>query len=142
MLRMNENTIASPTTFVQYAAIEALDGPQDAKKHMVEAFHQRRDLICRELNAIDGIRCPLPQGAFYVFADIRGTGLGSEEFSVRLLREQQVSVTPGDGFGSGGEGYVRMSYALSAEKILEGTKRIRRFVESLKRPEQDEKRGK
>lgn len=142
MLRMNENTIASPTTFVQYAAIEALDGPQDAKKHMVEAFHQRRDLICRELNAIDGIRCSVPQGAFYVFADIRGTGLSSEKFSARLLREQQVSVTPGNGFGSGGEGYVRMSYALSTEKILEGIKRIRRFVQSLKRPEQGEKRGK
>lgn len=132
MLRMNENTIASPTTFVQYAAIEALDGPQDAVGHMVSVFKERRDVICRELNSIPGIKCMTPQGAFYVFVDISGTGLSSEEFSIRLLKEYKVSVTPGDGFGTAGEGYVRMSYALSTEKLLEGTKRIREFVESLK----------
>lgn len=131
MLRMNENTIASPTTFVQYAAIEALNGPQDAVEQMKAVFRQRRDLICRELNAIPGITCMLPQGAFYVFADIRGTGLGSEEFCIRLLKEQHVSVTPGNGFGSAGEGYVRMSYALSTAKLLEGVKRIRQFVQTL-----------
>jgi len=132
MLRMNENTIASPTTFVQYAAIEALDGPQDAVEHMVSVFKERRDIVCRELNSIPGIKCMIPQGAFYVFADISGTGLSSEEFSIRLLKEKRVSVTPGDGFGTAGEGYIRMSYALSTEKLLEGTKRMREFVESLK----------
>ena len=131
MLRMNENTIASPTTFVQYAAIEALDGPQTAVENMVASFKERRDIICKELNSIRGIHCMVPQGAFYVFADIRGTGLSSEEFSIRLLQEKQVSVTPGNGFGAAGEGYVRMSYALSKEKMLEGTRRIREFVESL-----------
>ena len=131
MLRMNENTIASPTTFVQYAAIEALDGSQDAKEKMVATFKERRDIICKELNSIPGIKCMVPQGAFYVFADISGTGLTSEDFSVRLLKEKQVSVTPGDGFGTAGEGYVRMSYALSTERLLEGTKRIREFVANL-----------
>ncbi len=132
MLRINENTIASPTTFVQDAAIAALRGPQDARDHMVQVFQDRRDILYREINAIPGLRCSKPQGAFYAFVDIRGTGLTSEEFSVRLLREQQVSVTPGDGFGAAGEGYVRMSYALSTELLLEGMRRIRAFVESLK----------
>ena len=131
MLRMNENTLASPTTFVQYAGIEALEGDQSAKEHMVEVFQKRRDIICRELNSIPGIQCRKPQGAFYVWPDIRGTGLTSEEFAVRLLREKQVSITPGNGFGSCGEGYVRMSYALSTEKLLEGTRRMREFVASL-----------
>ena len=131
MLRMNENTIASPTTFVQHAAIEALDGPQDAVAHMVATFQERRNIICRELNSTPGISCMIPQGAFYVFVDIRGLGMSSEEFCLRLLREKQVSVTPGDGFGSAGEGYVRMSYALSTEAVLEGTKRIREFAETL-----------
>lgn len=131
MLRMNENTIASPTTFVQYAAIEALDGSQDAVSHMVSVFQKRRDLICRELNDMPSIRCPIPQGAFYVFADIRATGLSSEAFCLRLLKEKHVSVTPGNGFGSAGEGYIRMSYALSTEKMLEGLRRIRQFVDAL-----------
>ncbi|MBR5022633.1 MAG: pyridoxal phosphate-dependent aminotransferase [Oscillospiraceae bacterium] len=131
MLRINENTIASPTTFVQDAAVAALRGPQDARDAMVRTFEKRRDLLFEHINAIPGLRCSKPQGAFYAFVDIRGTGLSSEEFSVRLLKEQQVSVTPGDGFGSAGEGYVRMSYALSTELLLEGMKRIRAFVESL-----------
>ena len=98
---------------------------------MVRTFEKRRDLLFEHINAIPGLRCSKPQGAFYAFVDIRGTGLTSEEFSVRLLKEQQVSVTPGDGFGSAGEGYVRMSYALSTELLLEGMKRIRAFVEAL-----------
>lgn len=131
MLRINENTIASPTTFVQDAAIAALRGPQDARDAMVRTFEKRRDLLYEQINEIPGLRCSKPQGAFYAFVDIRGTGLTSEEFSVRLLQEQQVSVTPGDGFGAAGEGYVRMSYALSTELLLEGMKRIRAFVASL-----------
>ena len=127
MLRMNENTIASPTTFVQFAAVEALDGPQDAVAQMVEVFHQRRDLLCRGLNEIPGIRCAVPQGAFYVFADIRGTGMDSETFCMRLLQEQHVSTTPGSGFGSAGEGYIRLSFALATDKLLEGLRRIRAF---------------
>ncbi len=101
---------------------------------MVSAFQKRRDLICRELNAIDGIRCMRPQGAFYVFADISRAGLSSGELCVRLLKQERMSATPGSGFGSAGEGYVRMSYALSEQKILEGTRRIRNFVQALGGP--------
>lgn len=131
MLRMNENTLASPTTFVQYAGVEALEGDQSAVQRMVDAFRERRDILCDALNAMPGVRCSKPKGAFYVWPDIRGTGLSSEEFAVRLIREKQVSLTPGNGFGSGGEGYLRMSYALSKSDLLEGIARMRAFVESL-----------
>ncbi len=131
MLKINENTIASPTTFVQDAGVAALRGPQEPLEEMVRTFEERRNILYRELNAIPGLRVGKPQGAFYAFADIRGTGLSSEEFAVRLLQEQRVSVTPGDGFGAAGEGYVRMSYALSTEKLLEGMRRIRRFINNI-----------
>ena len=131
MLRMNENTLANPTTFVQYAGIEALDGDQSAVERMRRAFQERRDIIWEKLNAIPGISAHKPQGAFYIWADIRGTGLSSDEFATRLIREKSVGVTPGSGFGSGGEGYVRLSYALSTEDLLEGMRRIEAFVASL-----------
>ena len=131
MLKMNENTLANPTTFVQYAAIEALRGDQSAVRKMVEVFQQRRDIIYRELNAMPRIHAIKPQGAFYIWVDIRGTGLSSDAFSTRLIREKQVGVTPGNGFGDGGEGYIRMSYALSTEDLMEGMKRIREFIEAL-----------
>ena len=131
MLRMNENTLANPTTFVQYAGIEALDGDQSAVERMRRAFQERRDIIWEKLNAIPGISAHKPQGAFYIWADIRGTGLSSDEFATRLIREKSVGVTPGSGFGSGGEGYVRLSYALSTEDLLEGLRRIEAFVASL-----------
>ena len=133
MLRMNENTLANPTTFVQYAAIEALEGDQSEAKRMVQSFQRRRDLIYRELNTIPGITAVKPKGAFYIWADIRGTGLSSDEFATRLIREKSVGLTPGSGFGSGGEGYVRLSYALSEPDLLEGVRRIREFVASVNR---------
>ena len=131
MLRVNENTIASPTTFVQYAGIEALKGDQSAVRAMTAEFQHRRDLIWRELNAMPGISCRKPQGAFYAWPDIRETGLQSEEFAVRLLKEARVCVTPGDGFGPSGEGFLRLSYALSTEDLMEGMRRMRAFCESL-----------
>lgn len=131
MLRMNENTLANPTTFVQYAGIEALEGDQHAVEMMRKAFEERRDIIWQALNAMPGISACKPQGAFYIWADIRGTGLSSDEFATRLIREKGVGLTPGSGFGSGGEGYVRLSYALSRADLLEGMRRIRAFVEAL-----------
>lgn len=133
MLRMNENTLANPTTFVQYAGIEALDGDQSAVEEMRRAFERRRDIIWEGLNAIPGITAVKPQGAFYIWADIRGTGLTSDEFATRLITEKSVGLTPGSGFGGGGEGYVRLSYALSDEDLKEGLRRIAEFVASLKK---------
>ena len=131
MLRINENTLASPTTFVQYAAVEALRGPQDDVKKMVSSFERRRDILLEGINNIPKLSCPKLQGAFYAFVDIRGTGLSDDEFCERLLLEKRVSTTPGSGFGENGAGHIRMSYALSEEDLLEGLARIREFVESL-----------
>ena len=131
MLRINENTLASPTTFAQYAAVEALLGPQDEAKAMVKSFERRRDIMVEEINKIPMLSCPKLQGAFYAFVDIRGTGLSDDEFCERLLLEKRVSVTPGSGFGANGAGHVRMSYALSEKDLLEGLSRIREFVNSL-----------
>ena len=131
MLRINENTLASPTTFVQYAAVEALRGPQDAVKNMVSSFERRRDILLEGINSIPKLSCPKLQGAFYAFVDIRGTGLTDDEFCERLLLEKRVSTTPGSGFGENGAGHIRMSYALSEEDLREGLSRMREFVESL-----------
>ena len=133
MLRISENTLAGPAAFVQHAGIEALEGDQSCVREMTAELQKRRNLLCEALNAMPGVTCERPRGAFCAWADIRGTGLSSEEFAVRLLREKQVSVTPGDGFGPGGEGYVRMSFALDAEQLLEGARRMREFTDELAR---------
>jgi len=131
MLRINENTLASPTTFAQYAAVEALRGPQTDVQNMVNAFERRRNILFEEINKIPKLSCPELQGAFYAFVNISGTGLSDDEFCERLLLEKHVSVTPGSGFGANGAGHIRMSYALSEEELREGVCRIREFVESL-----------
>ncbi|MBQ2841349.1 MAG: pyridoxal phosphate-dependent aminotransferase [Oscillospiraceae bacterium] len=131
MLRINENTLASPTTFAQYAAVEALRGPQDDVKKMVSSFEKRRDILLEGINKIPKLSCPKLQGAFYAFVDIRGTGLSDDEFCERLLLEKRVSVTPGSGFGANGAGHVRMSYALSEDDLREGLLRIGEFIETL-----------
>ncbi len=131
MLRINENTLASPTTFAQYAAAEALYGPQTDLQNMVKEFQKRRDILFEEINRIPGLSCPKLQGAFYAFVNIDKTGLSDDEFCERLLLEKRVSVTPGSGFGANGAGHIRMSYALSEEKLREGLARIREFAEEL-----------
>ena len=112
----------------QYAALEALEGPQDAVTDMVEAFDARRKLMVRELNAIPGIRCANPGGAFYAFPNITGTGLDSLTFQRRFLEEAGVATIAGTSFGALGEGYVRFSYAASAEAITEAMARLRAFL--------------
>ena len=92
------------------------------------AFDERRKLIVRGLNAIPGVRCADPGGAFYAFPNIEGTGLDSRTFQRRLLEEAGVAVVSGTSFGALGEGYVRFSYAASAEAISEAMRRIRAFL--------------
>jgi len=131
MLRINENTIAAAPTFVQYAGVAALRGPQECVGNMVEAFQRRRDIVYERINAIDKLRCIKPQGAFYAFVDITQTGLSSEAFCRRLLQEQQVTAIPGDGFGDAGSGYIRISFALSEDELIQGLDRIEKLVKSL-----------
>ena len=116
------------STFSQVAAVEALTGPQDGVAAMVAEFRARRDLIVEGLNAIDGIACRTPAGAFYVFPDISGTGLTGAQFADRLLPEAGVCVLAGTAFGKVGANHVRVSYANSRENLREALDRIAAFV--------------
>ena len=126
--RLVTNSVSCTASFTQMAAIEALDGPQDDAYGMVAEFKRRRDLIVNGLNAIPGIRCPMPKGAFYVFPNVEGTGLSSAEFADRLLQEAGVACLSGESFGEYGKGHVRFSFANSAENIQKALDRIAGFV--------------
>ncbi len=115
-------------TFAQYGAIAAYDSPQDCVQEMVQAFSQRRQVILELLNAIPGINCPKPYGAFYVLADISKLGMKSLDFCNALLEEQQVAAVPGLAFGT--EGCIRLSYATSVENIQRGIERLAVFAKS------------
>jgi aspartate/methionine/tyrosine aminotransferase len=125
------NTISGVATFAQVGAVEALEGPQDDVDAMVVEFKARRDLVVNGLNAIPGIECLTPTGAFYVFPKIAGTGLSGAELAERLLHEAGVCVLPGSAFGMYGDDHIRISYANSQENLLEALRRIRAFVTPL-----------
>jgi len=121
-LMINSNSCTA--AFTQLAGVEALEGPQTEPDAMVHEFRRRRDLIVSGLRAIPGVECAMPQGAFYAFPDITGTGLTSRQAADKLLDEGGVAVLAGTAFGSKGEGFVRMSYANSYENIEIALERI------------------
>ena len=125
------NTISGVTTFAQAGAVAALTGPQDDVDAMVVEFRARRDLVVDGLNAIPGIECHRPVGAFYVFPSIAGTGLSGAVLAERLLQESGVCVLPGSAFGRFGDEHIRISYANSRENLAEALGRIRALVEPL-----------
>jgi len=125
------NTISGVATFAQVGAVEALVGQQDDVDAMVVEFRARRDVIVDGLNAIPGIECRRPTGAFYVFPSIAGTGLSGAELAERLLLEAGVCVLPGSAFGNYGDDHIRISYANSQENLTEALGRIRGVVEPL-----------
>ncbi|HZJ78879.1 MAG TPA: aminotransferase class I/II-fold pyridoxal phosphate-dependent enzyme [Clostridia bacterium] len=130
MTKMHQHAIMSAPTVAQYAAIEALtNGAPDVEK-MRLAYDKRRKFIVGEFNKI-GLHTFEPEGAFYCFPCIKSTGLSSEEFCERLLKDKNVAVIPGTAFGDSGEGFVRVSYCYSTEHIKEALKRIADFVEEL-----------
>lgn len=122
--------MSSPTT-AQYAAIEALKNGDNDVNEMRSDYDIRRRLIVGKLNEI-GLTCFEPLGAFYTFPCIKSTGLTSDEFATRLVKEKRVAVVPGTAFGESGEGYVRISYAQSLKNIKKALKRIEEFVEEVK----------
>lgn len=130
MAKLTEGVYASCVTVSQRAAIEALrTGFADCER-MRREYQRRRDYMVEALNQIPGISCIWPKGAFYLFANISGTGMEAEEFAERLLEEAHVALVPGDSFGSQeGRHYVRISYAASMERLQEGVRRIRGFCE-------------
>jgi aspartate/methionine/tyrosine aminotransferase len=129
-LMVNSNSCTSMA--VQRAGLEALTGPQDAVVEMVAAFKKRRSLIVDGLNAIDGVSCLLPKGAFYVFPNISATGMKSKPFADYLLQEHGVAALSGTAFGSYGEGYLRFSYANSEENLLKALDRVAAAVAGAK----------
>ncbi len=126
--RLLINSVSCVSTFEQYGAVEALQGPQDAVDAMVAEFRARRDLVVDGLNAIPGIHCLRPSGAFYVFPDVSGTGLSGADFANRLLYEAGVSALAGTAFGGVSTGHIRLSYANSQANIRKALERIATFV--------------
>jgi aspartate aminotransferase len=117
ILKVHSHSVTCAASFSQRGAIVALNGPQDFIAEMVTAYDRRRHLVTDGLNAIPGVRCSLPEGAFYALADIRGTGLTSAECAELLITEAGVAVTPGNAFGAAAEGFIRLSYATSDELL-------------------------
>jgi len=129
--RLMTNSNSCTATFTQWAGVEALRGPQDSSAKMVEEFKRRRDVIVPGLNAIDGIRCAMPKGAFYVFPNIEGTGMSEREFADYLMEEAGVAVLAGTSFGEYGRGFIRMSYANSIENIQKALANVESAVSKL-----------
>ncbi|MEJ2732916.1 MAG: pyridoxal phosphate-dependent aminotransferase [Anaerolineae bacterium] len=118
------HSVGCTATFTQFAGLEAVRGPQDQVAAVVTEFQRRRDWIVAGLNAIPGVHCPMPQGAFYVFPNVQAFGRSSEELADYLLEEAGVAVLPGTAFGRNGEGYLRLSYANSVENIQRALDRM------------------
>lgn len=130
MTHLQENVMACVSNPSQYAAIEALRGPQDFLEQMHKEYQSRREVLVEGLNRIPGISCRYPEGAFFVFANINDTGMDAEQFVWKLYEESGVLLVPGSGFGRGGEGFVRISFAASMDCLREGLRRIEAFVHS------------
>lgn len=120
-----QDTITNVAAFIQKAAYAAMVGPQDWVEKKRQLLQKKRDRMIAGLNSIPGIKCDKPSGAFYAFPDISGTGLTSQEFTNRLMETAGVAVVDGTAFGSRGEDYVRVTYAVSDQDIDEGIKRIK-----------------
>ena len=125
--KVHQYTIMSAPTTGQAAALAALQHGEEHVQRMVAEYDRRRKLIVGGLNAL-GLDCFEPRGAFYAFPSIAKTGMTSDQFCDTLLKEEQVATIPGSAFGDGGDGYVRMAYATSYEKIETALERMHRFL--------------
>jgi len=138
MGRIQDQSTSNPTSIAQKGAIAALNGSQEPVEEMRKAFEERRNLIVERLNAIPGVTCRTPGGAFYVFPNIGAligkrvgerTISGSDDLAAYLLEEAQVAVVPGSGFGA--DGYIRLSYATSQSQISKGLDRMEASLRKL-----------
>ena len=131
MVKLQMYTAVCASSFSQKAAVEALKGPQDSVEKMRREYARRRELVYRRLSEMPKLSVLKPKGAFYIFPNIKATGMTSEEFSGYLLREARVATVPGRAFGRYGEGYIRISYAASYEKLEEAMDRIHEALTRL-----------
>jgi len=126
-----QTTSSCVSPFIQKAGIEAISGDQTAVKKMLSEYQSRRDMLLDGLNSIDGISCIQPGGAFYVFANIKKTGMSSEEMANYLLTDAGVAVLPGTNFGKFGEGYIRLCYATDKDSIIKAIEQIKISISKL-----------
>jgi aminotransferase len=130
MTKIHQYTMLCSPITSQLGAIEALRGSNSSVLEMKREYKRRREFIVAKLNEI-GLKCPNPEGAFYVFPSIKNIGMGSVEFAKRLLKKEKVALVPGTAFGSQGEGHIRISYASSMDNLKEATQRIEHFLKNL-----------
>ncbi|PCL90337.1 aminotransferase class I/II-fold pyridoxal phosphate-dependent enzyme [Paenibacillus lautus] len=134
MVKIHQYTALCAPIMGQIAAIECLKNGLGDRDVMRQAYDERRQMFVQGLSDI-GLSCRDPQGAFYAFPSITGTGLGSQQFAERLLREAKVAVVPGHVFGAGGEGFIRCSYAASSARLCEALERMERWLQTHVRAE-------
>ena len=131
MMMLLQTTSSCVPTFIQRAGIAAIEGDQTPVLAMMSEYALRRELLVSGLNAIPGINCHMPGGAFYAFPNISSFGFTSEKFADLMLQEANVALLPGSNFGSQGEGFVRLVYASSTENIQKALDRISAFCKTL-----------
>lgn len=129
--KLQENIAACVAMPCQYGAVEALEGGKEHLNMMVEQYEKRRNYISERLSKMPYVKYEKSKGTFYAFISIKGTGMTSEEFAMKLLEQEQVVVVPGDAFGDFGEGYIRISFATSMDNIKRGMDRIESFLVNL-----------
>jgi len=129
-LKIHQYVMLCAPVMGQVGALEALRSAEDEKNSMVNEYRLRRNMFVSGLNRI-GLSCHVPQGAFYAFPSVKGTGLSDVEFAERLLKEQRVAVVPGSVFGAGGDYHLRCAYAVSRKKLGEALTRMETFVSGL-----------
>jgi len=132
MMLIHQFAVACVDGPAQYGAVAALAGPQDFVDNMVREFDRRRRLLHSRINEIEGFRALLPRGAFYMFANVKGFGVPSQEFAEHLFSKGKVVTVPGSAFGKYCEGYLRFSYATAYEKVEEALNRIEKVVKVLR----------
>lgn len=124
ILKVHQYNTSSATTFAQFGGEAAYNGEQNFVDNMVQAFHERRNLLVSRLNQIPGVTCVEPKGAFYVFANFKEFGVSSVELAKILLKEAHIACVPGSAFGEFGEGYIRMAYSTSYEELEQAMDRL------------------
>lgn len=132
MIKLTEGVYSCGVSISEYTAMEALRKGAAYRDAMAREYERRRDYLVPRINAISGLSCVRPKGAFYLFVNVRDTGLSGKAYSERLLEAEHVSVVPGDNFGGDAADYVRLSYAVSAEDIARGCERMEHFSRSLR----------
>ena len=131
IVKLAVNSVSCAASFTQMAAVAALEGPKDEVEAMIAEFGIRRRLIADGLRSIPGVNCPEPEGAFYAFPSIKGTGLTRAEFEDRAMNQAGVALLSGSAFGEFGEGYVRLSYANSQDNIKQAIDKLDKMVRAI-----------